>query len=86
MTIRTGVPQGATRTRFSGPGERALPPFVLRRAKTMYWRNAGSLFEVFPADQASARGDRQHRSDPRREAPTCWSLSVLRQGERAGRA
>jgi hypothetical protein len=54
ITIRAGVEQVPTPIRFSGSGERALPPFVLRNAKTMYWTNTGSIFQISPADQPTA--------------------------------
>ena len=56
ITIRTGVERVGRLIRFTGSGERALPPFVLANAKTMYWRNAGSVFQIYAADQASAAG------------------------------
>jgi hypothetical protein len=56
ITIRTGAEQVGRPIGFTGSGERALPPFVLRSAKTMYWKNAGPVFQVYPADQASAAG------------------------------
>jgi hypothetical protein len=56
ITIRSGLERVGTPVGFSGSGERALPPFVLRSAKTMYWRNAGSIFQIYAADQASAAG------------------------------
>jgi hypothetical protein len=54
ITIRTGVEKVPTPIRFNGSGERALPPFVLRNAKTMYWTNTGSIFQIYPADQSTA--------------------------------
>jgi hypothetical protein len=56
ITIRPGVERVGTPIRFTGSGERALPPFLLRSAKTMYWKNAGSVFQIYAADQASAAG------------------------------
>ena len=49
ITIRTGVESVGTPIKFSGSGERALPPFRLRSSKTMHWSNTGTLFQTFPA-------------------------------------
>ena len=54
VTIRTGVERIGRPIRFSGSGERALPPFRLRSAKTMYWTNTGSIFQTYPADEPTA--------------------------------
>jgi hypothetical protein len=54
ITIRAGVERTRTPIRFSGSGERALPPFVLRKAETMSWTNTGSIFQIYAADQATA--------------------------------
>lgn len=54
ITIRPGVERVGTPVRFSGSGGRALPPFVLRKGKTMYWTNTGSVFQVYPADTSTA--------------------------------
>jgi hypothetical protein len=56
ISIRTGVERVGSPIRFTGSGERALPPFVLGSAKTMYWKNAGSVFQIYGADPASAAG------------------------------
>jgi hypothetical protein len=49
ITIRTGVESVGTPIKFSGSGERALPPFRLRNSKTMHWINTGTRFQTFPA-------------------------------------
>jgi hypothetical protein len=54
ITIRPGVSQVRPPIRFSGSGERALPPFVLSRAETMSWTNTGSVFQIYPADKPTA--------------------------------
>jgi hypothetical protein len=54
ITIRPGVERVATPVRFSGSGGRSLPPFVLPEAKTMYWTNTGSVFQLYPADGPTA--------------------------------
>jgi hypothetical protein len=56
ITIRSGVERVGAPVGFSGSGERALPPFLLRSAKTLYWKNAGSVFQIYGADRASAAG------------------------------
>ena len=56
IIIRTGAERVGTPVGVSGSGERALPPFLLRSAKTLYWKNAGSVFQIYAADQASAAG------------------------------
>jgi hypothetical protein len=56
ITIRAGAERVGTPIGFTGSGERALPPFRLRGAKTMYWKNSGTVFQVYPADPASAPG------------------------------
>lgn len=54
ITIRPGVERVGAPVRFSGSGGRMLPPFVLPRAKTMYWTNTGSVFQIYPADKPTA--------------------------------
>jgi hypothetical protein len=49
ITIRAGVEGVGTPIRFSGSGGKALPPFRLRRSKTMHWINTGTRFQTFPA-------------------------------------
>jgi hypothetical protein len=56
IAIRPGVERISNPITFSDSGAKALPPFRLRTAKTMYWKNAGSVFQIYPADQASAAG------------------------------
>lgn len=47
ITIRRGVEKLGTPITFSGSGQRALPPFRLRSAKTMYWTNSGTVFQTY---------------------------------------
>jgi hypothetical protein len=49
ITIRTGVESVGTPIKFSGSGERALPPFRLRNSKTMHWINTGTRIQISPA-------------------------------------
>jgi hypothetical protein len=49
ITIRTGVEDVGTPIKFSGSGERALPPFRLRSNKTMHWVNTGTRIQILPA-------------------------------------
>jgi hypothetical protein len=48
ITIHAGVENLGTPIRISGSGQRALPPFRLRTAKTMYWTNTGDRFQIIP--------------------------------------
>jgi hypothetical protein len=47
ITIRTGVERVGTPIRFSGSGQKALPPFRLRSSKTMHWINTGARFQIY---------------------------------------
>jgi hypothetical protein len=49
ITIRSGVESVRTPIKFSGLGERALPPFRLRSSKTMHWINTGTRIQIWPA-------------------------------------
>jgi hypothetical protein len=49
ITIRTGVEGVGTPIKFSGLGEKALPPFRLRSSKTIHWINTGTRFQIYPA-------------------------------------
>jgi hypothetical protein len=53
VTIRAGVERFPTPIRFSGSGERELPPFRLRSGMTMYWTNTGDRFQVIPREPGS---------------------------------
>jgi hypothetical protein len=56
IIIRTGAERVGTPVGVSGSGERALPPFLLRSAKTLYWKDAGSIIQIYGADRARAAG------------------------------
>jgi hypothetical protein len=49
VTIRTGVERVGLPIRFSGSGQKALPPFRLRSSKTMHWINTGARFQIYPS-------------------------------------
>jgi hypothetical protein len=49
ITIRTGIEDIGTPIKFSGSGERALPPFRLRSSKTMHWINTGTRIQIYPS-------------------------------------
>jgi hypothetical protein len=53
VRIRAGVERFAAPMRFSGSGERELPPFRLRSGKTMYWTNTGDRFQAIPLEPRS---------------------------------
>jgi hypothetical protein len=54
ITIRSGAERIGTPIVFSGSGQKALPPFRLASAKTLYWTNTGTIFQTYLADQATA--------------------------------
>ena len=51
ITVRQGVEKLSNPLAFSGAGEKALPPFRLRNARTMYWTNTGTNFQVYSGRQ-----------------------------------
>ena len=48
VTIRAGAERVGSPIRFSGSGERQLPPFRLLSGQTMYWTNTGDRFQSIP--------------------------------------
>jgi hypothetical protein len=50
VAIRAGVERLGSPIRFSGSGERELPPFRLRSGRTMYWTNTGDRFQTIPLE------------------------------------
>jgi hypothetical protein len=56
ITIRPGIEEVVTPIRFSGSGAQELPPFRLRSGKTIYWRNSGSRFQIYPSCRSGTNG------------------------------